>query len=383
MENSNGDVKANISAVIFDLDGTLLSTEQVTRNILKDFLAKYGKLQDKEKEKKRLGMANNEAAIAIVNDYELPLTPEQFTLEIMPMYHGLWQQAKALPGVNRLMKHLRKHGVPFALASNSITKNIDAKISHHEGWKENFATILGSDQVKSGKPSPDMFLEAANRMSVDTANCLVIEDSLIGVKAGKAAGMKVVAVPSLQVESHLYSIADSILHSLLEIQPQVWGLPQFGDWVDNTLPIEPIRITGLFSNGLILEYEDGGWSALPDQVWGLYIGWVKFDKQKVSKAVISVGWDLKCCDFKRKIQACTVEGIDESINDSKMHILLVGYLRRSCHVGNMLENLEILEEDILAARASLNLPAFSYNSLNSFLQGNSVKDNFTALNDNH
>lgn len=63
--------------------------EQVTRDILKDFLAKYGKMQDKEKEKKRLGMVNKEAAIAIVNDYELPLTPEQFTLEIMPMYHGL------------------------------------------------------------------------------------------------------------------------------------------------------------------------------------------------------------------------------------------------------------------------------------------------------
>ncbi|KAL2483422.1 Bifunctional riboflavin kinase/FMN phosphatase [Forsythia ovata] len=374
MENSNCDAKAHISAVIFDLDGTLLSTEQVTRDILKDFLAKYGKVPDKEKEKKRLGMANKEAAISIVNDYELPLTPEQFTLEIMPMYYGLWKQAKALPGVNRLMGHLRKHGVPFALASNSIRKNIDAKISHHEGWKENFTAILGSDQVKSGKPSPDMFLEAANRMSVDPDHCLVIEDSLIGVKAGKAAGMKVVAVPSLQIETHLYSIADSILHSLVEFQPQLWGLPQFRDWVDNTLPIEPIRIEGIFSNGLLLEYEDDGWSALPDQVWGLYIGWAKIDRQKVLKAVISIGWDLNCCISKRKIQAFTVDESNESIHDSKMQLLLVGYLRRSCYAGNMLNNLEILEEDKLAVRAFLNLPAFSYNTLNTFLQGDAVED---------
>lgn len=60
------------------------------------------------------------------------------------MFPYRWQQAKALPGVNRLMKHLRKHGVPFALASNSITKNIDVKISHHEGRDVlyHFLTIL-------------------------------------------------------------------------------------------------------------------------------------------------------------------------------------------------------------------------------------------------
>lgn len=114
MENSHS--KARISAVIFDLDGTLLNTgmivtifldffafgpknlmvcgncvfsEEVTKNILKDFLAKYGKVQDNEKEKKRLGMTFKESAIAIVNDYDLPLTPEQFSQEIMPMYHGM------------------------------------------------------------------------------------------------------------------------------------------------------------------------------------------------------------------------------------------------------------------------------------------------------
>ncbi|KAK4487025.1 hypothetical protein RD792_006340 [Penstemon davidsonii] len=175
MENSDSN---NIAAVIFDLDGTLLNTEQLTKNILKEFLAKYGKVQDNEKEKKRLGVTFNESSLAIVNDYELPLTPEEFGQEIIPMYHGKWLQAKALPGADRLMKHLHEHGVPFALASNSLRKNIDGKISHRDGWKERFTVILGSDQVKSGKPSPDIFLEAAKRMGVDPSHCLVIEDSL-------------------------------------------------------------------------------------------------------------------------------------------------------------------------------------------------------------
>ncbi|KAL0362445.1 UNVERIFIED_CONTAM: Bifunctional riboflavin kinase/FMN phosphatase [Sesamum calycinum] len=272
MEDSHS--MARISAVIFDLDGTLLNTEQVTKSILKEFLAKYGKVQDSDKERKRLGLTFKESSIAIVNDYDLPLTPEQFVQEIVPMYHGnisqtgvqiindisqyvmsqaggYWPKHFLVPIV---LRHLHEHGVPFALASNSLGKNIDGKISHHDGWKERFTVILGSDQVKSGKPSPDIFLEAAKRMEVDPLHCLVIEDSLVGVKAGKAAGMKVVAVPSLQIESDSYSIADSTLHSLLEFQPEQWGLPQFGDWVDNTLPIEPIHLAGVFRNGLLQTY---------------------------------------------------------------------------------------------------------------------------------
>ncbi|KAL0298084.1 UNVERIFIED_CONTAM: Pseudouridine-5'-phosphatase [Sesamum calycinum] len=131
MEDSHS--MARISAVIFDLDGTLLNTEQVTKSILKEFLAKYGKVQDSDKERKRLGLTFKESSIAIVNDYDLPLTPEQFVQEIVPMYHGKWLLAKALPGANRLMRHLHEHGVPFALASNSLGKNIDGKISHHDG----------------------------------------------------------------------------------------------------------------------------------------------------------------------------------------------------------------------------------------------------------
>ncbi|KAI3732106.1 hypothetical protein L1987_63303 [Smallanthus sonchifolius] len=64
-----------ISAVIFDLDGTLLNTEQVTKDLLKEFLVGYGKVVDMDKENKRMGMIHHESAIAIVKDYDLPITP--------------------------------------------------------------------------------------------------------------------------------------------------------------------------------------------------------------------------------------------------------------------------------------------------------------------
>ncbi|KAL8461118.1 hypothetical protein ACS0TY_032550 [Phlomoides rotata] len=365
MENTH--LKHQISAVIFDLDGTLLNTEDVTKYIRKKFLAKYGKVQDSEKEKKRFGMTFKESVIATLKEYDLPLTPEQYVQEILSMCRGTWLLAKPLPGANRLMRHLHKHGVPFALASNSLTKNIDEKISHHDGWKECFTLILGSDQIKSGKPSPDIYLEAAKRMGVDSSCCLVIEDSIVGVKAGKAAGMKVVAVPSLQNDSDSYSIADSILHSLLELQPEEWGLPQFEDWVGNALPIEPIYLSGVFSNGLLRICEDNKLPVLPGQIWGLYFGWAKFDAQKVLKAVISVGWCPGGCGSQRKIQLCLInENHNDHYHDQKMQLLLVGYLGRSFTAGNRLDSLDVVDEDKVCADAALNLPAFSNKLCASF-----------------
>lgn len=365
--------QTQISAVIFDLDGTLLSTEHLTKEILKEFLAGYGKVPDKEKEKKRLGMAQKEYATAVVSDYNLPLTPDQYIQAVMPFYHDKWLQAKALPGANRLIRHFHKHGVPFALASNSKRKNIDGKISLQEGWKECFSVILGSDQVKSGKPSPDIFLEAAKQMGADAAHCLVIEDSVIGVKAGKAAGMKVVAVPSFHSEFDQYPIADSVLRSLLELKPEQWGLPPFEDWVGNALPVEPVCFKGLYRNCLLHDFSDDGPSNVPDQVFGVYFGWAKPEAYKFIKIVLGIGWEHGCCSSKRKMQVYIVESSDEQIQHCKMEVVIVGYIRGSCDEGK-LDQIEIVEEDKSIASAALNLSEFSLDTFKSLFSEVALQD---------
>ncbi|XP_020535604.1 bifunctional riboflavin kinase/FMN phosphatase [Jatropha curcas] len=352
-ESCNGESK--VYAVILDLDGTLLDTESATKGVLKEFLAKYGKELDKEREEsKRLGMTLQDSAVAIVKDYGLPLTPDQFIHEIMPMYRHRWSHARALPGANRLIKHLWKNGVPIALASNSSTENIDAKISHQQGWKYYFSTILGSNQVKSGKPSPDIFIEAARRMGVDAAKCLVIEDSLVGVKAAKAAKMKVVAVPS-QSEADCSLLADSVLHSLLEFQPEIWGLPPFDDWVDSALPIEPIYLSILYKNGSISEVTGtmagGGESGLPCQVSGLYFGWTQSGVHGILKVLVGIGGDHCSCSAKRNIQICTIDEKNDDVCDEQMQLVLVGYIRK-------LDSKEVDEEDMSIASCSLDKPIF-------------------------
>ncbi|KAG5512964.1 hypothetical protein RHGRI_038632 [Rhododendron griersonianum] len=315
--------EAPIAAVILDLDGTLLNTEQATKGILGEFLARYGKVLDREKEDKRLGMMHNESAISIVKDYELPITPDC--------------------------------------------------------WREHFAVILGSDQVNAGKPSPDLFLEAAKQMGVDPVHCLVIEDSLVGVKAAKAAGMKVVAVPSLQNAADQYSNADSVLHSLLELQPELWGLPAFDDWVGKALPIdEPFYLRGWYSKGLLCLSEDSEESALPDQLFGLFFGWVKFDAHEVFKVVASIGWDYGCCTCKRKFLIHLLDISNEHISEQEVQILLVGYIRGLSKEENKAIDTEIPEQDKSVARVSLDLPEFTRHKSMLLFPEASLADDYAA-----
>ncbi|CAH1413433.1 unnamed protein product [Lactuca virosa] len=111
-------------------------------------------------------------------------------------------------------------------------------------WKESFAAIVDGDEVKAGKPSPEIFLEASKRLNIDPSKCLVIEDSLPGIAAAKAANMEVVVVPSLPKQSYLYTDADAVITSLLDLHPEKWGLTPFEDWIDGTLPLEPWYIGG-------------------------------------------------------------------------------------------------------------------------------------------
>ncbi|KAF3444025.1 hypothetical protein FNV43_RR13715 [Rhamnella rubrinervis] len=356
--------KPKTLALILDLDGTLLDTERATRGVLKDFLAKYGKVLDTEREeKKRLGMTLKDSAAAIVEDYDLPLLPDQYINEIIPLYREKWMHAKALPGANRLIMHLYDHGIPFALASNSLQEYIDSKISYQTGWRECFSVILGSDKVKAGKPSPDLFEEAAKRMGADALNCLVIEDSLVGVKAANAAKMEVVAVPP-QSEAGCSSLANTVLHSLLEFQPELWGLPPFKDWVDNALPIDPINLSGLYVDGFLCEVTEDGTYALPDQVYGVFFGWAEVDMNGIFKAVVCIGRDHCCCSRKKVIQMFLVDGSNDYMSNQQVKVQLVGYIRglNGKRNGNVPEitskDTEILEEYKSIARDSLDLPMF-------------------------
>ncbi|XP_041025641.1 bifunctional riboflavin kinase/FMN phosphatase [Juglans microcarpa x Juglans regia] len=378
-------LKKLASCVILDLDGTLLNTDALVSEILKGFLGKYGKQWDGREVHKMAGTTPFQAAAAVVEDYELPCTPSQFLSEINPFFSDKWSNIKALPGANRLIKHFSSHGVPLALASNSTRSNIESKISSHQGWKESFSVIIGGDEVASGKPSPEIFLEAAKRLNVDPSSCLVIEDSIPGITAGKAAGMEVVAVPSIPKQSHLYTLADVVINSLLDLQPENWGLPPFQDWIEGTLPIEPWYIGGPVIKGYgrgskvlgipTANLSTEGYSALlSEHPSGVYFGWAGLSTRGVFKMVMSIGWNPYFDNTEKTIEPWLLHDFAEDFYGEELHLVVIGYIRPEANFPSLEGLIAKIHEDRRVAEAALDLPPYSAYREDPYLKISVKKD---------
>lgn len=359
-----------VSHVILDLDGTLLNTDGIVNEILKVVLVKYGKKWDNKVTQRIVGKTPLEAATAIVEDYELPCKIDDFVSTITPMFNDRWCNIKALPGANRLINHLKSKGVPMALASNSPRSNIEAKISYQNGWRESFAVIIGGDEVENGKPSPEIFLAAAKGLNADPSNCLVIEDSLPGVAAGKAAKMNVIAVPSLPKQASLYTSADEVLNSLLDLHPENWGLPPFEDWVEDTLPIEPWYIGGPVIKGFgrgskVLGIPTANLSAenfsdvLSEHTSGVYFGWAGLPKRGIFKMVMSIGWNPYFDNTEKTIEPWLLHEFEDDFYGEELRLVIVGYIRPEANFPSLDSLIERIHEDGRIAEKALDLPLYA------------------------
>ncbi|PON53084.1 HAD hydrolase, subfamily IA [Parasponia andersonii] len=363
-------LKKLVKCVVLDLDGTLLNTDGIVSDVLRGFLVKYGKQWDGREAKKIVGKTPLEAAAAIVEDYELPCTANELISDITPLFSNQWCNIKALPGANRLIKHLISHKVPMALASNSPKESIETKISFHHGWKESFSVIIGGDEVRAGKPSPEIFLEAAKRLNVEPSGCLVIEDSLPGVTAGKAAEMEVVAVPSLPKQSHLFTRADEVINSLLDLRPEKWGLPPFQDWVEDTLPLEPWNICGPVIKGFgrgskVLGIPtanlsiDGCSTLLSEHPAGVYFGWAGLASRGIFKMVMSIGWNPYFNNTEKTIEPWLLHDFNEDFYGEELRLVIVGYIRPEANFPTLESLIAKIQEDRKIAERVLDLPLYS------------------------
>ncbi|PIA65599.1 hypothetical protein AQUCO_00100830v1 [Aquilegia coerulea] len=368
------------SCVILNLDGTLLNTDGIVSEVLKVFLAKYGKRLDVKGASNIVGQTPFEVAAAIVQDYELPCTVDEFISEITPRFSDWWCNIKPLPGANRLIRHLHGHGVPMALASYSARASVESKLSYHQGWKESFSVIIGGDEVTMGKPSPEIFLEAAKRLNIEASRCVVIEDSLPGVIAGKAAGMSVIAVPSLPNQSELSTSADEVINSLLDLQPEKWGLPPFLDWIEGTLPIEPWYIGGPVIKGFgrgskVLGIPTANLSAegystiLAEHPSGVYFGWARLSTRGVYKMVMSIGWNPYFHNTEKTIEPWLLHDFSEDFYGEELHLAIVGYIRPEANFPSLESLISKIYEDRKIAENALDLPLYVHHKDAPYLTG--------------
>lgn len=359
-----------MSCVILDLDGTLINTDGIVNDVLRAYLGKYGKQWDGRVAQKIVGKTPVEAASTIVEGYGLACTVDEFILEITPLFSERWCNVKALPGADRVIKHFRSHGIPMALASNSPRTNMESKISYHQGWKESFSFIIGGDEVTMGKPSPEIFLEAAKMLNVEPSSCLVIEDSLPGITAGKSAGMEVVAVPSIPKQSHLYTSADEVINSLLDLQPEKWGLPPFQDWVEGTLPMQPWFIGGPVIKGFgrgskVLGIPTANLSTeaysdlLTEHPSGVYFGWAGLSDRGIYKMAMSIGWNPYFGNSEKTIEPWLLHQFTEDFYGEELRLAIVGYIRPEENFPSVESLIAKIHEDGRIANRALDLPLYS------------------------
>lgn len=161
----------------------------------------------------------------------IPITVEQYLKERNEGHQSLFPHCKPLPGVLKLVRYLKQHNIPIIVATSSHKEAFLLKSKNNADLFDLFGDniICGDDPlIKNGKPSPDIFLEAARIIgNTDPSTCLVFEDSPSGVLAGLNAQMNVVWVPdmNLKLDPGLKERAVEILTSLEDFCPQNYGFP--------------------------------------------------------------------------------------------------------------------------------------------------------------
>ncbi len=220
-----------VTHVIYDLDGLLLDTEPLHALIIQAVVSRYGKVFAQSMQVKLAGRNALDSAQILVKMLALPITAQTYLEQREVFLDQLLPQAKPLPGAVSLTQHLHHHQIPQAVATSSSRRPFRLKTTHHQEWFALFdCLVLGDDPaLKRGKPAPDIFLLAAQRLEAIPEQCLVFEDAPAGMEAALAAGMSVVVVPHPSVDKRLYREAHQIINSLTDFEPQLWQLPSFDD----------------------------------------------------------------------------------------------------------------------------------------------------------
>lgn len=207
--------------MIFDLDGVLVDSEIWWDDVRKAFASDHGRPWGEADRAAVMG-ANSRAWARIMRE-RLRLDLPEDAIEravvdaVVRRYHR--EGAPVIEGAAEAARRIAASR-PVAVASSAHRDVIDAALDA-TGLRDVFEVVVSSDEVEHGKPSPDVYLEAARRLGADPSACLVVEDSLNGVKAAVAAGMTVVLVPNRSVPpapgSH--DLADVVLERLVDLDP--------------------------------------------------------------------------------------------------------------------------------------------------------------------
>lgn len=205
-------------AVVFDLDGVLIASEEVWDEVRERYVRERGGRYDEEIQRAMMGMSSLEWSRFLHDEAGVPDTPDEINAEVVRrMLAAYREHVPLVPGAVNAVRGLADR-FPVGLASSSNRELIDTVLDV-AGLTTFFSATVSSEEVAHGKPAPDVYLEAARRLGVDAARCTAVEDSHGGIRSAKAAGMRVIAIPNptYPPDDEALVLADVTIGSLGEL----------------------------------------------------------------------------------------------------------------------------------------------------------------------
>jgi HAD superfamily hydrolase (TIGR01509 family) len=205
------------SAIIFDMDGLMVDTEPLSRQAWDEWLRPYNAQLSDELQANIIGLRGDVSAPLIRAAFNISLPVEEILAQRRVVYDQIMAHGvPVMPGLLELQAEIAARGIPWAVASSSGRAHVEAILAQLNLADKVYATACG-DEVAHGKPAPDLYLLAAERLGIPPAQCLALEDSGPGSRAAVAAGMFTIAIPNGHTLGADFSHADAIYSSLYEV----------------------------------------------------------------------------------------------------------------------------------------------------------------------
>ena len=207
-----------IEAVVFDLDGVLIDSEQVWDEARRELAAERGGRWHDRASRDMMGMSSVEWSRYMQDVIGLPESPREISAEVVRRLEEIYRSALPLfDGAYAAVERLASRW-PLAVASSSNRELIDLVLDLSE-LDRYFAATVSSEEVARGKPAPDVYLEAARRLEVAPERCAAVEDSENGIRSAKAAAMRVLVIPNPHYPPapDALALADAVLSGLAEL----------------------------------------------------------------------------------------------------------------------------------------------------------------------
>jgi len=204
----------SLRAVVFDLDGLLINSEDLYEQAGELLLQRRGKDYDAKLREKMMGRPAVDAIRLMIDYHSLPDRLEDLLCECNEILESLMANSLApMPGVEELLADLQRTRLPIAIATSGMREYADRALTRLD-LKGYFRFVLTAEDIRRGKPDPEVYLLAAERLGLTPREMMVLEDSANGCRAAVAAGAYTVAVPNRHTRDHEFMgvqlIADTL-----------------------------------------------------------------------------------------------------------------------------------------------------------------------------